>query len=62
MASRSKKKPRLSKEKLQQIRNLEVDLKYTLRSIEGKYEPLDLIFTEQANKIRGQIVKVKENQ
>jgi hypothetical protein len=66
MAMRSKKKKtvkmKMNKEISRQIKNLETDLKLTIRAIDGKYESLDQIFTSQAQRIRAQIDKLKGNQ
>ena len=64
MAKKSKKKskPKMSKETSKQIRHLETDLSFTLRAIDGKSEDLDLLFVNQAKRLRGQIDKLKENQ
>ena len=63
MTTRSKKKKKPKNKKFSKETNrLEVDLKYTLRAIDGKHEVLDSLFLDQANKIRGQIKKLEENQ
>jgi hypothetical protein len=64
MAKKAKKKSKLkmSKETSKQIRHLETDLHFTLRAIDGKSEDLDLLFVNQAKRIRSQIDKLKENQ
>lgn len=55
MATKTKKKIRPTKENLKKIRNLEADLKYTLRAIDGKNAELDHLFSVQAEKIRKEI-------
>jgi gas vesicle protein len=66
MAIRSKKKKRArvkkSSESLNQIRHLETLLKFSLRAANGMSPELDALFDGQADRIREQIKKVKENQ
>ena len=56
----TKKKP--NKELLNKIRLLEVDLKYTLQSIDGKSKVLDEIFAIQADKIRNEMKELEGKQ
>ncbi len=62
--SKNKKKPKktVNKEISKQIRHLETDLKYTLRAIDGRFSDIDVLFTDQANRIQLQIDKLKEKQ
>lgn len=59
MAKRSKTKKKVkvkkNKELSNKIRHLETLLKYTLNSVTGRSEELDLLFTAQAARIRKQI-------
>jgi len=45
-----------------QIRHLETDLKFTLKALDGRNGGTDSIFLSQADRIRTEIQKLKENQ
>jgi hypothetical protein len=66
MASRSKvtKRPKkkMNPELVNEIRQLEVLLKYSLRAVDGSSQELDKLFQGQADKIKGKLNKLKENQ
>ena len=66
MAKKTKKKnaskKKINKVLAKQIEHLETLLSFSMRSIDGRYEQTDSLFTNQVVKIRRQIEKVKENQ
>jgi len=66
MATRSKTKKRPkkkeNKEISKEIRRLRTDLEYTLRAVDGTSKDLDLLFTNQANRLKSKIEKLEENQ
>lgn len=65
MASKKKSKKVESESKKEfrkEIKHLEIILNRSLQSIDGKSEGLDSLFTNQANRIRSRIQKLKENQ
>jgi Mg2+ and Co2+ transporter CorA len=63
MAGKSKKKKvAMNSEKLRKIGQLERMLVLTLRAVKGDSEILDEFFTNQANRIKGQIKEVKGKQ
>ena len=66
MAKRSKKKTArkktVNKELSNKIRHLEVLMAFTLRNVDGKSEELDVLFSNQAKRIRAELDKLEENQ
>jgi hypothetical protein len=64
MASKSDKKriKTMNPEKLRKIGQLERVLVLTLRAVKGDSDELDLFFTNQANRLKGQIKDLKGKQ
>lgn len=60
--NKSKSKIKINNKNSKEIRYLEILVKHSLLSIKGDSDKLDAIFREQANRIQGQIDKLKENQ
>lgn len=61
---RTKKKPAAKKntELSRKIRHLEVTIKYSKRSMDGKGGELDQLFSNQVAKAEAELQKLKENQ
>lgn len=61
MAVKKKKKSKpINKELANKIRGLEVMLKFTVRHMNGESTELNDLFTKQADRLRSQLEKVKQ--